>query len=98
MRKTIERSAYVEIFPNGELLIEHARLEHDADLLLNEGVFRIQVVPAHRDFARILLQNGADDIDGRTLARAVHAEKGKQRTSFDGEGNIVDRLDFPVRL
>jgi len=49
-----------------------------------------RVEPVDLDFSARRLEQGGQNLDGRRLARAVGAQKGKDFARFDGERNLGD--------
>ena len=98
LAQPVKRRAYFKVLQDGEFLVEHGRLKDYAYVALYLLRALVEVIPAHINFARIFIKNGADDIDRRRLARAVYAEEGEKTALFDVERNAVYRVDIAVRL
>ena len=96
--QTVIAGTHGQILPDGQPLVQHGVLKHDAELGLDFIRLPLEVAPVNQNAARILLQNRAQDVDGRTLPRAVQAEKGKQAAPLDRKADVVHRLNRPKAL
>ena len=48
-------------------------MKHNADKVFNRGAILVEVVSFYPNLALGLLQNGANDVDGRAFASAINA-------------------------
>jgi len=95
---------FVEPAPRAHVLLDRQKrveqviLKHDADRRANRRVVLSQPMAVERDLARVRLQDRAEYVDRRRLARAVRPEKREQLAAIQVEVDAVDRPHRPVRL
>ena len=92
----VKSGARQKVLAHGEPVVEHRLLEDDAHPPLNVLRPLVEVEAADGDSSFVLGQNGAEDVDGRALARAVDAEEGKEAPLLHTKGDAVDGLRLAV--
>ena len=85
-----------QVFTDGEPVVEHRPLKDDAHALLDRPGVTVEIEPADMHAALILRKDGAEDVDGRALARSVDAEEGKEAPPLHAEGDALDGLRLAV--
>src|SRR4051812_11705451 len=82
----------------GDVAVDAARLEHDADLAAQRAAAPAGVVPEHRDLAAAARAVALEDLDRRRLAGAVRAEQAEHLTAAHGYVDPAHRLELAVAL
>lgn len=77
-RYAVKRGAAFKIIAHRQRLIEHAALEHDAELARYLRNVAVGIVAAYDDAAAVGLELAAHDGYGRALSGSVDAEKGEK--------------------
>ena len=87
-----------EHFGDGEVRIDSALLQDDAETLAHLGSAVRRIHTEDRDGTRIACAVALEDLDRRGLAGAVRAEHGDALALFDGEADTANRMHVAVRL
>ena len=97
-RRGVEAGVHLEHLARGEIRVEAARLQHDADARpeLRAAVGRIEA--EHADVAAVALAVPLEDLDRRRLARAVRSEDRQHFALGDAEAEVANGGDTAVRL
>ena len=83
---------------DGEVGIDAALLQDDADALAHLRPTVRRVDAEHRHLARITCAVALEDLDRRGLSGPVRTEDGDALALFDGEADIANRVRIAVRL
>ena len=94
----VEDAVKFHVFESGQFVVDAGILEDDAEGLTDLVGLGERIEPVHGDFPGVGFEQGGEHFDGGGFAGAVGSEKAEYFPFLDGEGNIIDGLDFLKRL
>jgi hypothetical protein len=94
----VEAADHHEVLLAGQVLVDGGVLAREPDLGAQRAGVADDVEARHAGAARVRLQEGREDADGRGLAGAVRPEHAEHGALGDAEVDAVERAHLPERL
>src|SRR5262245_50771773 len=85
-----DRRSKLQIFTNGEMLIERILLRHVTDVLFQDIKFSIKRLSVKQDFAACRLELAGKHLHQCAFARTACAHHANKLPTRDAEGNSIE--------